>query len=221
MYIYMYIYTHFSQAGDVSRCFPSSLLISRRSTWLAVPGAASTNLGFERWDPRGGSEDSTWDVSNFYPDRELPGEDVFWILMKTVRMFWKKSWSLSSKLCLLLCFSWFYLPVFQVEVFFRWCFLHLWCDGFWSGLGKHPLRGAASELWRCSTEITVKKIPQPGNWIVWYIDVPFLKKQKNTKFRTSGPNPMNKFLLGRFLIALLSIEGFEHFSASRPKLSPI
>ena len=50
-----------------------------RSTRLAVPGGASTNLGFERWDTRGGSEDSTWDLSNFSPaDRELPGELFFW-----------------------------------------------------------------------------------------------------------------------------------------------
>ena len=87
-YIYTYLYTHTSPKLEIFQGVFRLVCFHGRSTRLAVSGGASTNLGFERWNTRAGSEDSTWDLSNFSPaDRELPGELFFWwnFWMETVR----------------------------------------------------------------------------------------------------------------------------------------
>ena len=49
------------------------------------------------------------------------------------------------------------VPVFICFVVFVWFFSQVGVCFRWWFFPKHPLRGTVSKLWRCSTEITVKK----------------------------------------------------------------
>lgn len=143
---YLFIYTHFSQAGDISRCFPSCSFFTEGPRGLQFQEVLRQILDLKDETPevalrirRGTCQTFPQQIESYQVNCFFGG--IFWWKLWGKR-FWKKSWSPFQVNCA--CFSMFcgFIWLEYVSV-----------DGF----PKNPLRGTVSKLWRCSTEIAVKK----------------------------------------------------------------